>query len=684
MLASRHILPESSSLPPYPHAPKAAPADSTGPLLLPAASIVEQAMAHARRAIALSLAGAAILLLAVLAERWWFDAAQREATQRHAAALRVAGELRLADERLTAAAQLAVLTGQSGWVDRFDRDLPRFEALLAQARALAPGEALERFGLATRSAGEELEDMRLAAFEAVVVGSPEVARSIFEGDRYRAKTALLRQAIDDFAQSTVAAAQRELERVRSRNALIASTLLLAALVLAGGLARRLAGSRARLQQAEARVQALAATDLLTGLPNRAALHDAMAKALAQATRAGGRLAVLLIDLDRFKPINDRYGHGAGDQVLRTVGERLRMLLRQGDTRARYGGDEFVILVDESEDASATRHLAERIADSLRQPIDLGPASVNIGATVGIARFPEDAREADDLLRKADSALYRAKGDARGGICFYDPGLDEQVAERAALEQSIRDGIPRGEFIPYLQPVVELTSDRIVGVEVLARWQHPKRGLLPPSAFIGVAEATGLIGPLTLALLDRACRDTAALPPEWRLSINLAPDQMLDDSLAPQLAAILGEHGVAASRLDLELTETALVRDTGAARKVTAALKAAGFTVTLDDFGTGYSSLAYLAELAFDRIKIDRSFIRTLRDRPESAKVVEAIIGLSRSLGVSTVAEGIEDACDAARLRAMGCPLGQGYHFGRPAPAGELLARLHGRQPVDAT
>jgi diguanylate cyclase (GGDEF)-like protein len=525
--------------------------------------------------------------------------------------------------------------------------------------------------------------MRLAAFEAVVVGSPEVARTIFEGDRYSAKTALLRQAIDDFALSTVAAAHRELERVRNRNAALASGLLIAALLLGGGLAQRLAGSRTRLQEAEARVQAMAATDLLTGLPNRAALHDAMAKAIAQATRAGGRLAVLMIDLDRFKPINDRFGHGAGDQVLRTVGERLRVLLRQGDTRARYGGDEFVVLVDESADRSATRHLAGRIVGSLREPIDLGPASVNIGATVGIARFPEDGREADDLLRKADSALYRAKGDARGGICFYDPGLDEQVAERAALEQSIRDGIPRGEFIPFLQPVVELASGRIVGVEVLARWQHPQRGLLPPSAFIGVAETAGLIRPLTLALLQRACRDIASLPAQWRLSINLAPDQMLDDSLAPQLAAILAEHGVAASRLDLELTETALVRDTGAARRVTAALKAAGFTVTLDDFGTGYSSLAYLAELAFDRIKIDRSFVRTLRDRPPSAKVVEAIIGLSRSLGVSTVAEGIEDAGDAARLRAMGCPLGQGYHFGRPAPAGELLSSLDGHPPVDA-
>jgi len=624
-------------------------------------------MAEARRALWRILAVAVLLLGVLLVERWYYAAAQGEASHRHAEALRLAGEMRLVDMQLTNAAQMAVFSGQADWVQRFDSHLPEFTRLLAEARALAPADATARFDAATASASAELDDMRESAFEAVTVGAADVARRIFEGERYRQKTALLQGAIAEFSEATVAAARQEIADMRRRNALIGVLLLVCACFLGAVLWRRLMGSRGHLLRAEERVKHLAASDLLTGLPNRTALHDAMAVAMGSAARGGKRLAVLMIDLDRFKPVNDRHGHMVGDLVLKEVAHRLQSIARSGDTCARYGGDEFVVLAADEGTPSAAHHLADRIVQSMGQPMKVGSLSITIGSTVGIALFPDDGVDADELLRKADSALYRAKSDSRGGLCFYDVGLDELVAERAALEQEMREGIARGEFVPYAQPIVELATGRVHSLELLARWHHPQRGLLPPAQFIPLAEESGLIGPMTMAVLGAALSERGCLDPGWRISFNVAPQQIQDASLVPQLLALLARHRVPPSRLDVELTESALVRDTEAARRVMYALKQAGFTVTLDDFGTGYSSLSYLAELEFDKIKIDLSFVHALRERPESAKIVDAIIGLSRSLGVSNVAEGIETEADARRLLGMGCLYGQGYLYGRPMP-----------------
>jgi len=445
--------------------------------------------------------------------------------------------------------------------------------------------------------------------------------------------------------------------------------------------RRLARSREQFLRAEERVRRLASSDLLTGLPNRAALHDAMAGEFARATRDGGRLALLLIDLDGFKAVNDRHGHRAGDGVLREVSRRLTQVLRGGETRARYGGDEFVVLARDDGDAGEAHRLAARICSALTEPIDLGGLVVRIGASVGIARFPGDAQLADELLRKADSALYRAKAGNRGSACDYDQRVDDRIAERTALEQALREGLARGEIVAHLQPIVALADGRVQGVELLARWQHPQRGLLPPSEFVALAEACGLVDELTLAVLSSGCRSMKLLPAHWRMSLNLGAQQLRDEAIVAQLLAVLRQHDTPAGRLDLEITESALVADTAMARRVMAAMNRAGFTVTLDDFGTGYSSLAYLAEMPFDRIKIDRAFVAALRQPGAGTKVVAAIVGLSRSLGVPTVAEGIESADDALALHRMGCTYAQGWHFGRPVPAHELAASHATAAPV---
>jgi EAL domain-containing protein (putative c-di-GMP-specific phosphodiesterase class I) len=273
------------------------------------------------------------------------------------------------------------------------------------------------------------------------------------------------------------------------------------------------------------------------------------------------------------------------------------------------------------------------------------------------------------------ARYSAKNNGRGGVCLYDAKLDETLAERHALEQELREGIAQKQLVPYYQPIVDLEQRSVRSLELLCRWRHPTRGMLGPDKFIALAEDSGLIGPLTMSLVDQACQDMARFPGPWRVSFNVAPQQIQDESLVPQLLAIMKQHGVPPTRMDVELTETALVNDTARARSVILALKGAGMTVTLDDFGTGYSSLSYLAEMTFDKIKIDRSFVRTLHQRPESAKIVQAIVGLSRSLGVHTVAEGVETEEQARALEKLGCNYAQGYLFGRAVRAQDLADRV---------
>ncbi len=649
-----------------------------GPLM-PTVSIVEQTMRQARRAVAVTLAGAALLTALLLAERLWSAQALANAAQRHVTAHQVAAALQIAESRLLQAAQTAALTGERVWIDRYDQLVNQLAQTIEHASLLAPGPVAERYRERTQAAAADIARMRLSALEALNSGAHESARSLFEGERYQRNTRLLSEANEQLTGASLVATEAEVHALGRRSYIVTGVALLLALGAGFSLWRRLSNgldsSRGSLQNAEERIQRLASSDLLTGLDNRAGLHDAMHERMERALRHKEQLAVLMVDLDRFKPVNDRNGHMVGDLVLKEVARRLALCLRQGDLRARYGGDEFVVVVDEQDGPDTARAAAQRIIERLSEPMPFGDLSVTVGASVGIARYPADAQSSDELLRKADSALYRAKQGGRGGVCRYDSKLDEVMSERHRLEQEVREGIALGQFVPFYQPIVGLERRNVISLELLCRWRHPERGLLMPDKFISLAEATGLIGPLTFALLRVACQDLTRLPPHWRLSINVTPQQIQDETLVPKLLSILRENGVPPARLDVELTETALVNDTARARQVILALKKAGMTVTLDDFGTGYSSLSYLAEMTFDKIKIDRSFVRTLLEQPQSAKIVDAIIGLSRSLGVDTVAEGVETEQQAAMLKKLGCSTGQGYLFGRPVPVKELSDRV---------
>jgi diguanylate cyclase (GGDEF)-like protein len=642
-------------------------------------AIVEVTLRTARRTIGLALASVAVVLALVVTERVWFLEANDHATTRVAEAQRVAGAVRLADEQLTMSAFMAAATGERRWIERYNRHLPEIEAAIESGERIAPSEVVRKFNQQTKAANDHLVALEAAAFEAVDAGQPGAARAILDGAQYRRDKDLLTRGTDEFTASTLAAMRKELSVLRSRaNEIMFAVLavaLLVGLVTWQRLQSSLASSRAVLMDAQTRIQRLATSDVLTGLPNRGALHEAMRAAMARAQREQHSLSLLMIDLDRFKPVNDRHGHHVGDEVLREVARRMERLLRAGELHARYGGDEFVALIEESGDATAALHVAERLIQGLSQPIDVNGLKITIGASVGIARFPQDSGAPDELLRRADLALYRAKSGGRSRVCFFDSALDEDTLERERLEQRLREAIAAGEIVPHYQPVVMLADRSVLGVELLARWQHPERGLLPPAQFIELAERAGLIGEMTMSLLRQACRDITRMPAHWRVALNVVPDQLQDSHLVDHLMREIRAAGVDPRRIEVELTETALVGNMDAARKSIDALRAQGLTVALDDFGTGYSSLSYLSQLSFDKIKIDRGFVSTLHERSESVKIVQSVVGLGNSLGVQVVAEGVETERDAKTLTELGCRMAQGYLFARPVGIDALLKNV---------
>ncbi|MEJ0012856.1 MAG: EAL domain-containing protein [Bauldia sp.] len=456
------------------------------------------------------------------------------------------------------------------------------------------------------------------------------------------------------------------------NAFVVGTVALAIILFLRS--RRLTAEVRRRVAAEAEASALARHDPLTGIANRRLFNERLTASIAAARRSGARAAVLSLDLNRFKAVNDTHGHMVGDNLLIAITERLRPLVRSDDSFARLGGDEFALAVFGVDREHLVR-LANRIIAALDEPFDIGQIRTDTGVSIGISLFPEDGGDGEALIRKADMAMYRTKAIGVSGYSFFDAAIDEALRDRAALEVELRSAVGTDAITPFYQPQVNLDDGRITGFEMLARWQHPTRGLLLPEVFIPIAEDARLIGDLSLALLRRAVDDAKRWDGNLALSINIAPDQFKDPMLAAKILGVLEVAAFPANRLEIELTETALLDDLAGARRIIEDLKRAGVRVAIDDFGKGYSSLYYLRELPFDVVKIDRSFVTTRRANVENAKIVSAVIGLSEALGIATVAEGIEEAVDAAWLREQGCNTGQGFLYSVPVPAGEVPALL---------
>jgi diguanylate cyclase (GGDEF)-like protein/PAS domain S-box-containing protein len=452
---------------------------------------------------------------------------------------------------------------------------------------------------------------------------------------------------------------------------------------AGGAARVTALRDIRERRAaEARIRFMAQHDTLTGLANRARFQDVINHQLAMLRRDGTPLAVMCIDLDRFKHVNDTLGHWAGDLVLKQVAERLLSTVRESDTVARIGGDEFVLLQTAAMQPESSGRLAARIIEALSEPFDLNGNQMTIGASVGIALAPRDSAQADVLVQDADIALYRAKSSQRGTYCFFQAGMDTLLRERRELEQDIVHATASGGFELAFQPLFTGATPReLMGFEALLRWHHPRRGLIPPGQIIPLAEETGLIVPLGAWVLEAACREAAGWPSRYRIAVNVSPRQFTEGDFPSLVAKVLDSTGLAADRLEIEVTETLLIKDGEDALSILRRLKQIGVRVVLDDFGAGYSSLAYLQRFQFDTVKIDQSFVRLATSSEDTRAIIGAILAMSHQLRLQVTAEGVETMEQLAFLRTQPFDQLQGFLLAHPLPRQEVLDYIGRAQAV---
>ncbi len=585
----------------------------------------------------------------------------------------VHGTIVYLDEWLTMSARMAIWSGDRRWVERFDEAAPKLDAALAEAAELATEEVRSAMSSTTDEAHRDLVIMERQALAMAASGDLATARTLLNGPEFSYLKDVYDTGIEVFGQ--------ELKTLADLRA--ASSKFHAWMEAAGlGLGTVLLFCITLTVQGRGR---LARTDPLTDLPNRSRLYEELEAALAD-TRPSRSYALLLIDLDRFKAANHAYGHPAGDNLLQLVAKRLRSLVRDEDLVARLGGDEFALVFsldasDQPGSLNLLAQLARRIVGSLGNVFELnGGGIVQIGGSVGIALAQPGSADVSDLMYRADAALYRAKTEGRSCFRFFEQDLDAKVRSRALLEGELRKAIDNDAIVAHFQPLVELATRRIIGVEMLARWFHPTRGMVSPAEFIPIAEELGLIGLLTDRLLRQGCVAAASWPAHLTLACNVSPLQLRAPGLWTMICTILEDTNFSACRLELEITESVLVGSFASARVLLDQLKTLGVQFALDDFGTGYSSLRHLQTLPFDKLKIDAGFVGSMVANKESEKIVAAVVGLGHSLGLSIVAEGVETAETAALLSELGCDIGQGWFFGPPCSAEGIAVLVRSMLP----
>lgn len=437
------------------------------------------------------------------------------------------------------------------------------------------------------------------------------------------------------------------------------------------------------RKAEARIVHMAHHDALTNLPNRVLFRERLDEVLVRARRNGEALAVLCLDLDHFKSVNDTLGHPVGDKLLQAVARRLQDSLRETDFAARLGGDEFAVIETSIVGPTDASNFAVRLIEALSKPYEIDGHQIVIGVSIGVAVAPENSFEPDILLKNADMALYRAKADGRNTFRFFEHEMDARLQARRLLELDLRKALAGGEFELFYQPLVNARSNAITGFEALLRWHHPEQGTVSPAEFIPLAEEIGLIVQIGEWVLREACKEAATWPESVHVAVNLSPAQFRSRNLVPTVVSALASSGLDASRLELEITESVLLQDNDDNLATLHQFRSLGVRISMDDFGTGYSSLGYLHKFPFDKIKIDQSFVRELSTRPEAIAIIRAVTSLGNSLGISTTAEGVETVDQFEHLRAEGCTEVQGYLFSRPRPADEISALIFDHRAAGA-
>jgi diguanylate cyclase (GGDEF)-like protein len=491
--------------------------------------------------------------------------------------------------------------------------------------------------------------------------------------RFEAIEGLVNNAADNHYAAALADLA-ELKRRDAFNAQATPAVFLIGFVLVIFFSSVLRRTRAQLDQQRTKAVHDALHDALTGLPNRTLLADRFEQALRAGERASSTTALLLIDLDRFKEVNDTLGHHVGDQLLAQIGPRLAEVLRSADTVARLGGDEFAVLLPAADGLTGALEVASRLREALAEAFRVEDVELDIDASIGVVISGAHGDDSQTLLQRADIAMYVAKQQKRG-VVVYDPENDDHSPERLSLLGQLRRGIERGELLLHYQPKINLKTKEVVGVEALVRWQHPERGTVAPSDFIPLAEHTGLIGPLTMSVLNMALAQAKAWADDGHhlpVAVNISARNLIDDEFANKVKHLLAEHSVAAGLLEVEVTESAVMLEPERAARVLHQLHAIGVRIAIDDFGAGYTSLAQLKNLPISELKIDKSFILTMHSNADDATIVKSMVDLGHSLNMKVVAEGIETAQALATLGELQCDIGQGYHLCRPALADALM------------
>jgi diguanylate cyclase (GGDEF)-like protein len=568
------------------------------------------------------------------------------------------------DAKATAAAVLQVAAGEREAADtgRFSR-VGSYLLLAADGTILAggPGEVPERLPEAAMA----LHKRVLAADAPALAADSSVLPSMFMLGRSTFSHVAL-PAPASFAP--IASVYVALDQSGAGGAIVglgdAIALAGAGLILLTALAAAvIAGRGARNGGSLAPVTS--GRDILTGLPDRLQFLAVMDKAIGKARPHDGQLAVLLVNLDRFKSVNDLWGHQMGDAVLQTAGSRLKALLSPGSVLARISGDEFAVLVEGDANPRSLKHLSQRIMEELSEPFEIEGTSVSLTASVGVAVFPVNADNATDLFRAADLALFKAKSEAGQIVRFFDTAMERELKRRSTLERDLRLALQREEFVVFYQPQLDLKSGQVCGYEALVRWERPGEGIVSPGEFIPVAEETGLIRPLGEWILRRACQDAVAWIENGIIAVNFSAAQFRFPGVDEMVAAVLKETGLDPRRLEIEITEGLFLNHSPEVMATLRRIKALGVRIAMDDFGTGYSGLSHLTQFPFDKIKVDRSFVRQLSDDPQIAAIIASIVGLGRSLSVDITAEGVETDEQVTLLQAAGCNIVQGFLFGAP-------------------
>lgn len=615
---------------------------------------------------------AALALERVLTFENFFEAADKS---REVAMIQ--NQILLSDEKLTISTNMAVMTGLPAWIERYRREVPVMKASIAEAMEIAPPDIAMALDSDTRFSNDVLVAMDWDALQFVEMGNAAAAREILESESYGELKDTLQRGVAAFGTKYQSRVDARLKMMKKLGIVIALSLVVfVGFVLVAfyqGLTHSLAVSTKVHQDARRKISTLATRDTLTGLLNRDAFLDDVNQLIRRDDITD--VSVLLLDIDHFKPINERHGAAVADQVLVEIASRLRCLLKDGTPIARVGGDDFALALAHYTDRLPAIDIAAHIKEAIEIPMTIGGTAIDIGILAGVASYPGDGEDPTVIKRRAQIALNRAKTDRSPSVVKFESSMEYELNDQARVETQLRDAIASRQIVPYFQPIVNLRDGRPTSFEVLARWEHPTEGLIPPASFIPMAERVGQLDALFFLLLDQAAFTAVGWGSDVSIAVNVTPDQLTHHNLADRILDTLTRNGLDGSRLIVEVTEDAALSDVDQVAETIRQLKSRKVRIALDDFGTGYSSLQNLRALPFDHLKVDRSFVINLGTDPEAESIVQAVVGLGKALNIPVTAEGVESAGDAAHLRELGCDYAQGWHFGKPMPAADATRHL---------